>query len=60
MRTQLTRGDMVRLKAEYCFPSVPRDGVVLRGTKDGLRVRVEFPIAKAVWLDRSMIRKLPH
>ena len=55
---KLERGDTVRLKPEFCLPSSPRDGDVLSVTKDGKRLRVLFPICKAVWLERSQVRKL--
>jgi len=58
-RTKLERGDSVRLKPEFCLPSSPRDGDVLRVTKDGKRLRVLFPISKAVWIERTQVRKLP-
>lgn len=53
-------GDSVRLKKEFCLPNAPRDGDVLRVTKDGKRLRVLFPICKSVWVDRSQVRKLPR
>jgi hypothetical protein len=55
---KLERGGTVRLKPEFCLPSSPRDGDVLRVTKDGKRLRVLFPVCKAVWLERSQVRKL--
>ena len=58
-RIKLERGDSVRLKPEFCLPSSPRDGDVLRVTKDGKRLRVLFPISKAVWVERTQVRKLP-
>jgi hypothetical protein len=59
MLTRLSRGDSVRLKPEFCLPSTPRDGDVLRVSQDGQRVYVLFPISKAVWITRSQCRKLP-
>jgi hypothetical protein len=56
----LSRGDTLRLKPEFCLPSAPRDGDVLRVTKDGKRLRVLFPICKAIWLRRDQVRKLPR
>lgn len=58
MLARLTRGDTVRLKPEFCLPSTPRDGDVLRVSKDRKRLRVLFPICKAVWITRAQCRKL--
>jgi hypothetical protein len=60
MQRRLERGDSVRLIPELQVPHCPRDGTVLRVTKDGKRVRVLFPICKSVWVLRSQIRKLPE
>ena len=58
-RAALKAGDSVRLKPEHCLPSSPRDGDVLRVSKNGKRVRVYFPLSVDVWIDRDWVRKLP-
>lgn len=60
MRAAVVPGDSVRLKPDVCLPRTPRDGDVLRVTKDGKRLHVLFPICKAIWLERSQVRKLPR
>jgi hypothetical protein len=60
MQKRLEYGDTVRLKPEFCLPNSPRDADVLRVSKDGKRLRVLFPICKAVWITRSQCRKLPR
>jgi hypothetical protein len=56
---KLKAGDSVRLKPQFCLPNSPRDADILRVSKDGRRIRVLFPISKAIWIARNQVIKLP-